>query len=123
MNSKRSIKRRISLVDFEANIVPVSSHKQVKMEKRGWCVCCKGLRFGDKPQKRVAMAEIEANQRRPISSHLSFLGAVLVKSICVKRGVVLKLFIRVEVEISHNCPPFSIADWSKLSDLAVHRPL
>ena len=37
-NTKRSIKRRISLVDFEADIVPVTSHKQVKMDRRTWCV-------------------------------------------------------------------------------------
>jgi hypothetical protein len=44
----------------------------VKIEKRGECVNCKGLRFGDRPKKRVALGEIAANQGRGSSRHESF---------------------------------------------------
>jgi hypothetical protein len=43
--------------------VPVGLYKQVKLSK-GKCVCYKGLRYGDRPKKRVALAQIAANQGR-----------------------------------------------------------
>jgi hypothetical protein len=49
--------------------VHVYSHERVKMVKPGRCVCCLGLRFGDRPKKRVALGEIAANQRRESSRH------------------------------------------------------
>jgi hypothetical protein len=42
-------KRRISRISEGANQVPLQSHEQVKMGKRGWCVTCRGLRYGDRP--------------------------------------------------------------------------
>ncbi len=46
-------KRRISRISEGANQVPLQSHEQVRMGgKRGYCVACKGLQFGDRPQKR-----------------------------------------------------------------------
>jgi hypothetical protein len=36
----------------------------VKIRSRKDCVCYKGLRHKDRPQKRVALAEITANKRQ-----------------------------------------------------------
>jgi len=49
-------------------------HEQVKLGKPRECVCCKGLRFRDQPKKRVALAEIAANQGRESSIHQSIYG-------------------------------------------------
>jgi hypothetical protein len=66
-------KRRISQISQEAK-VPIQSHKQVKLSKAGKCVCCKGMRYGDRPKKRVALAQIAANQGRESSRHQSIYG-------------------------------------------------
>ena len=42
----------------------IQSHEKIKMVKRGECVSYKGLRFGDRPKKRVALSQIAANQGR-----------------------------------------------------------
>jgi hypothetical protein len=55
------LKWRISRISEGAVQVPLKSHEQVKMGKRGYCVACKGLRFGDRPQKRVALGIIAFN--------------------------------------------------------------
>jgi hypothetical protein len=73
-DSDISPKRSISRISQGAIEVPIQSHEAVKMSKRGECVCCKGLRFGDRPKKRVALGEIAANQSRESSRHLSFYG-------------------------------------------------
>ncbi len=62
-------KRRILVINLDATQEPISSHTLVKMAKRGLCVNCKGLRFRDRPQKRVALAKIAANTRRDSSRH------------------------------------------------------
>ena len=67
-------KRRISRISQEANKVPVQLHEQVKLGKNGRCVCCKGLRYGDRPQKRIALAQIAANQGRESYRRDSFYG-------------------------------------------------
>ena len=54
--------------------MPVRSHEQVKLSKIGKCMCCKGLRFADRPKKRVALAQIAANQGRESSRHDTFYG-------------------------------------------------
>jgi hypothetical protein len=46
-------KRRISQISQGAEQVPVESHELVKLSKVGHCMCCRGLRFGDRPKKRV----------------------------------------------------------------------
>jgi hypothetical protein len=48
----------------DADNEPVRTHQQVKIGSRKDCVYCKGLRHRDRPQKRVALAEIAANKRR-----------------------------------------------------------
>jgi hypothetical protein len=73
-DSNISLKRRISRISQGANQELVSSHKLVKMVKRGWCISYKGLRFIDRPKKRVILGEIIANQGRESTSHLSFYG-------------------------------------------------
>jgi hypothetical protein len=67
-------KRRISQISQGASEVPVRKHEQVKLSKIGKCVYCKGLRYGDRPQKRVALAQIAANQGRESYRRDSFYG-------------------------------------------------
>jgi hypothetical protein len=67
-------KRRISQISQGAKQVPVESHELVKLSKIGKCVCCKGLRYGDRPQKRIALAQIAANQGRESYRRDSFYG-------------------------------------------------
>jgi hypothetical protein len=67
-------KRRISRISQEASHVPIKSHELVKMGKKGRCVSCKGLRFRDRPLKRVALSQIAANQKRDSSRHDSIFG-------------------------------------------------
>jgi hypothetical protein len=67
-------KRNISKISREANQVAVRSHEKIKMVKRGECVSCGGLRFGDRPKKRVALGEIAANQGRESKRSVSFYG-------------------------------------------------
>ncbi len=73
-DSDISLKRRISRISQEANQVPMQAHKLVRMEKRGFCVCYKGLRYGDRPKKRVALGQIAANQGRESTNHSSRFG-------------------------------------------------
>jgi hypothetical protein len=54
--------------------VPVISNELVKLSKIGKCVCCKGLRYVDRPEKRVALAQIVANQGRETVRKNSFYG-------------------------------------------------
>ena len=80
-------KRRISVINQDATQEPVSSHMLVKMVKRGLCVNCKGLRFRDRPQKRVALAEIAANSRRDSLRHDSWYGCKQCDvHLCKERG-------------------------------------
>ena len=58
-------KRRISHISQGAEEVSPWLHEQVKLSKPRECVCCKGLRFRDRPKKRVALAEIAADHNRP----------------------------------------------------------
>jgi hypothetical protein len=67
-------KRRISRISQGADRIPVSSHKLVNLSRRGICVCCKGLRFKDRPRKRIALAQIASNQGRESSTHESVYG-------------------------------------------------
>lgn len=52
----------------------MQSHELVKMAKRGVCVSCKGLSYGDRLRKRVALSEIAANQNRDSTRHEPFYG-------------------------------------------------
>jgi hypothetical protein len=67
-------KRRISQISQGAGQVPLGLHELVKMGKRGWCVACKGLRFGDRPRKRIALREIASNMGRKSTNHQSSFG-------------------------------------------------
>jgi hypothetical protein len=62
-------KRRISRISQGASQVLVQLYTQVKMAKRGYCVACKGLRYGDRPIKRVALSEMASNLGRESSKH------------------------------------------------------
>jgi len=67
-------KRRISRISQGANRIPVSSHKLVNLSRRGICVCYKGLRFKDRPRKRITLAQIASNQGRESSTYESVYG-------------------------------------------------
>jgi hypothetical protein len=67
--SEISSKRRISRISQAADQIPVQSHKQVKIAKRGWCVACKRLRYRDRLRKRVALGQIASNIGRQSSKH------------------------------------------------------
>jgi hypothetical protein len=51
--------------------VLIQLHKQVKMAKRGYYAACKGMRYRDRPIKRVALSEMASNLSRESSKHLS----------------------------------------------------
>jgi hypothetical protein len=69
-DSKICLKRRIGRISREAEDIPVGGHKLVRFGgKKGRCMSYKGLRFIDRPQKRVTLAEITANQQRESERH------------------------------------------------------
>ena len=68
------LKRRISRISQGADQVPVRLHELVNLGRRGICVYCKGLRFKDRPKKRVTLAQIASNQGRESSTHESVYG-------------------------------------------------
>jgi hypothetical protein len=65
-------KRRILRISQGADRIPVSSHKLVNLSRRG--LYGKGLRFKDRPRKRIALAQIASNQGRESSTHESVYG-------------------------------------------------
>jgi hypothetical protein len=67
-------KRSISKISQGAEHVSVQLHKQVMLTKVGEYVNYKGLRFRDRPKKRLALGEIAANQGRESSRHESQYG-------------------------------------------------
>jgi hypothetical protein len=69
-------KRRISKISQGAEQVPISEHILGKMGRKGSCVSCQGLRFGDRPKKRVALGVIAANRARPSVRHDSIFGCL-----------------------------------------------
>jgi hypothetical protein len=71
-SSKVCLKRRIGRMSQGADQVPPQSHELVKIAKRGVYVSCKGMRYGDRPKKRVALSEIAANHGRESIRHEPF---------------------------------------------------
>ncbi len=55
-------KIRISHISQDAVKTPVQFHEMVKTDRKRQCFSCKGLRYGDRPLKRVALGQIAANQ-------------------------------------------------------------
>jgi hypothetical protein len=72
--SEICLKRRILQISQAANQEPINSYELIRMSKRGYYIACKGLRFGDRPRKRVAMSKIASNMGRESTNHLSFSG-------------------------------------------------
>ena len=68
------LKRRISRISEGVVQVLLKLYEQVKMGKRGWCVACRGLRYRDRPQKRVALSEIATNSGRKSTNRQSSYG-------------------------------------------------
>jgi hypothetical protein len=68
----RSKKRRVSHISQDAEILPVSHYQKVKTGDRRQYVNCKGLRFQDRPQKRVVLGAIAANNQRATKRVISF---------------------------------------------------
>jgi hypothetical protein len=80
-------KRGISRISGGADQVPIRAHKQVKLERVGECVNCKGLRFTDRPKRRLPLSQIAANQGRGSSRHESQYGCEQCDvHLCKKRG-------------------------------------
>jgi hypothetical protein len=46
-------------------------HEQVKMAKRGYYAACKGMKYRDRPTKRVALSEMASNLSKESSKHQS----------------------------------------------------
>jgi hypothetical protein len=67
-------KRRILRISQGADCIPVSLYKLVNLSRRGLYIYCKGLRFKDRPRKRIALAQIASNQGRESSTHESIYG-------------------------------------------------
>jgi hypothetical protein len=59
-----SKKRTISYISTEADDTPAFQHTQVLVKVQKDCVCCKRIRLGGRPQKRIALAQIAANKKR-----------------------------------------------------------
>jgi hypothetical protein len=80
-------KREISRISQDANQVPAREHEQVKLAKRGECVSYKGLRFRDRPRKRLALSEFATNQGKDNLRHDSWYGCKQCDvHLCKKRG-------------------------------------
>jgi hypothetical protein len=56
--------------------VPIRAHNQVKLKRRGEYINYKGLRFRDRPKKRLVLGEIAANEKRESSRHESIYGCL-----------------------------------------------
>ena len=80
-------KRGISRISGRADQVPIKAHKQVKLKRVGEYVNCKGLRFTDRPKRRLLLSQIAANQGRGSSRHESQYGYEQCDiHLCKKRG-------------------------------------
>jgi hypothetical protein len=62
-------KRRISRISQTAIQTLVQSHKQVKIAKRGRYVAYKGLRYRDKPRKKITLGQIVFNLSKESNEH------------------------------------------------------
>ena len=69
-----SQKRRISIISQSCTNTPLNRHTQMKMQRIGLCVACKGLRAGDRPRKRTALATIAINMGRESKRSRSLYG-------------------------------------------------
>jgi hypothetical protein len=58
-------KRKISKISIDSESLPAKDHELVKRKGRQQCVCCGGLRLGDRVSKRAALSEIAVNLNRP----------------------------------------------------------
>jgi hypothetical protein len=54
--------------------VPVKSYEQVRLSKNRRYMYYKGLRFTDRPKKRIILAQIRANQGRESLTYYTFFG-------------------------------------------------
>jgi hypothetical protein len=92
--SKICPKRRISQISHTAGQELLSSHKLIRMSKRGFCIACKGLRFRDRPRKRVALSKMASNMGRESTKHSSRLFVSSATCIYVIIIAVLRDFMR-----------------------------
>lgn len=70
----RNPKKRVGIVDSTADKLDPAFHQQVRMDKRGVCINCRGGRFSDRPRKRIALAEIAVNNNRQTQNRKSIFG-------------------------------------------------
>lgn len=57
-------KRRVSKISIDSESLPPKEHVLELRERRQQCVCCAGMRIGDRPPKRVALGQISSNSQR-----------------------------------------------------------
>lgn len=80
-------KRSISKVDPERSQILINEHVLVKLPARKRCICCSGMRYGDKPQKRVALSELaHQNKRNSDRKDTSYGCQQCDVPLCKKRG-------------------------------------
>ncbi len=63
-DARVSPKRRVSHMSTDTETLPVIQHQLVRRQSRRDCMYYKGLRITDRPQKRIALGDIAANQNR-----------------------------------------------------------
>jgi hypothetical protein len=93
-DSQVVLKRRIGKISQGSEDIPRSLHQRVHMGKKGWCVNCEGLRATDRPKKRVALAQIAANERRQSSHHSTRFGCKQCDVFLCKKGSCWAVFHR-----------------------------
>jgi len=74
LSCRSSPPRIVSHISQGVDGPPLREHEQVKLSKRGKCVCCLELWFTDRPKKRVALGQIASNQGRESISRDSWYG-------------------------------------------------
>jgi hypothetical protein len=72
----------------------MQAHELVRISKRGFCVYCKGLKYGDRPKKRVALGQIAANQSRESTDHKSRFGCKQCDVYLCNKGGCFEAFYR-----------------------------
>jgi hypothetical protein len=80
----------------DAQSSPATEHEMVKMEWKKDCVCCKGLRLRDRPQKRIALGEIAANQGRESKRTCTIYSCKQCDVVLCKKRSCWKKYYRIE---------------------------
>jgi hypothetical protein len=91
-----SPKRRISYMFTNVQSSLATEYEMVKIEWRKDCVCCKGLRLGDRPQKKMALKEIATNQGRESKRTCTIYSCKQYNVVLCKKRSCWKKYYRIE---------------------------